>query len=308
MDPNAYRALKENAAWIDLTGRGKIRVTGDDRVRLIHAMCTNQVQDLQPGLGCYAFFLTPQGRIIADANVFYMPDYLLLDTEPETKTRVLQHIDQYIIADDVLLHDFTDDWATVTVEGPGAAEVMEKLGASPGHIPLSLVEWGKAQVAHWSYTGGQGYAVYLPADEKLQLIANLTAAGVPQADAQTADAVRIANHRPRYGIEITEANIPQETGQMQAIHFSKGCYLGQEIVERVRSRGHVNRMLTPIRVEGQAAPEKGTKVLSGEKEVGEILSSAETPDGIAGFAVIRAEALGSPLTAAGATILPQSRG
>lgn len=305
MDPNAYRALKENAAWIDLTGRGKIRVTGDDRVRLIHAMCTNHVQDLQPGLGCYAFFLTPQGRIIADANVFYMPDYLLLDTEPETRKRILQHLEQYIIADDVLLHDFTDDWATVSVEGPGAEQVLTTLGAAPGHIANSLVEWGHAQVAHWSYTGGPGYAVFLPAEEKAQLIANLTVAGVPQANAATAEALRIANGRLRYGVEITEANIPHETGVMQAIHFSKGCYLGQEIVERVRSRGHVNRTVTAVQIEGGQAPERGTKVLSGEKEVGEILSAAETPDGIAGFAMIRAEALNSSLSAGGASVLPR---
>jgi folate-binding protein YgfZ len=305
MDPNAYRALKENAAWIDLTGRGKIRVTGEDRVRLVHAMCTNHVQDLQPGTGCYAFFLTSQGRIIADVNIFYMPDYLLLDTEPETKSRVMEHLDKFIIADDVLLHDFTDEWATVSVEGPKAEEVLCKLGASPGHIPHSLVEWGHAQVAHWSYTGGQGYAVYLPLEEKPQLISNLTVAGVPQADMQTADALRIASNRPRFGTEITDANIPQETGQMQAVHFAKGCYLGQEIVERVRSRGHVNRVLTSVRIEGDAAPEIGARVMSGDKEVGEILSAAQTPEGIVGFAFLRAEALNSALSAGGVTLVPQ---
>jgi folate-binding protein YgfZ len=268
-------------------------------------MCTNHIQDLQPGTGCYAFFLTSQGRIIADVNVFYMPDYLLLDTEPETKSRVMEHLEKFIIADDVLLNDFTDDWATVSIEGPRAEEVLVRLGAAPGHITHSLVEWGHAQVAHWSYTGGQGYAVYLPGEEKLRLIANLTAAGVPQADLQTADAVRILNNRPRYGIEITDANIPQETGQMQAVHFSKGCYLGQEIVERVRSRGHVNRVLTSVSIEGDSAPAKGTRVLSGEKEVGEIISAVETPEGIAGFAVLRAEALESGLTAGGAAVVPR---
>jgi aminomethyltransferase len=305
MDPNAYRALNENAAWIDLTGRGKIRVTGEDRVRLLHAMCTNHVQNLQPGTGCYAFFLTPQGRIIADVNIFYMPDYLLLDTEPETTARVMEHLEKYIIADDVLLHDFTEDWATVSVEGPRAEDVLTQLGAAPGRIPLSMVEWGHAQVARWSYTGAPGYAVYLPAEEKPQLIANLTVAGVLQADAGTADALRIANCRPRYGIEITEANIPHETGQMQAVHFSKGCYLGQEIVERVRSRGHVNRVLTAIEVQGDSLPERGTRVLAGNKEVGEIVSTARIPDRIAGFAVIRAEALDSELSAAGATVVPR---
>src|SRR3954453_19633501 len=107
MDSRAYQALREESAWIDLTGRGKIRVTGDDRVRLLHAMCTNHVEDLLPGTGCYAFFLSPQGRILADVNIFCMPDYFLLDTEADTKQRVAEHLDKYIIADDVTLHDFT---------------------------------------------------------------------------------------------------------------------------------------------------------------------------------------------------------
>src|SRR3954470_2146452 len=101
MDRNSYDALRERAAWIDLTGRGKIRATGDDRARLLHSMTTNNIQALLPGEGCYTFFLTAQGRIIADANIFAMTDYLLIDTEPETKQRVYEHLDKFIIADDV---------------------------------------------------------------------------------------------------------------------------------------------------------------------------------------------------------------
>src|SRR4051794_16112399 len=102
---NGYQALRESAAWIDLSGRGKIRLTGEDRARLLHAMTTNEIQKLAPGQGSYTFFLNAQGRILADANVVILEDTVLLDTEPETRERVFQHLDQFIIADDVTLED-----------------------------------------------------------------------------------------------------------------------------------------------------------------------------------------------------------
>ena len=303
MDTSAFEALRQRAAWFEVPGRGKIRVTGEDRARLLHAMCTNHVQDLLPGTGCYAFFLTAQGRIVADANVFCLPDYLLLDTAGETKQPLMEHLEKYIIADDVAMHDFTADSATVVVEGPDAEAILTQLGAVPGRIPYSYVEWGvDARVAHCTWTGGPGYSVFLSKEAKRELTSNLADAGVPEASFEMAEALRIANGRPRFGVEITSANIPQETQQMHAVHFSKGCYLGQEIVERVRSRGHVNRLLTPVRATGPVA--KGTKVSADGKDVGEILSAAATPDGFVAFAMLRAEALQSLLTADGVSLTP----
>src|SRR6476619_466079 len=100
-----YEALRTSAAWVDLSSRGKIIATGDDRVRLLHAMTTNHIQQLQPGQGCYAFFLNAQGRIVADVNVFVLPDRLLLDVEPELREKVYEHLDKFIIADDATLED-----------------------------------------------------------------------------------------------------------------------------------------------------------------------------------------------------------
>ena len=110
-----YEALRESAAWTDLSSRGKIRVTGEDRARLLHAMATNQIQALTPGQGCYTFFLNAQGRILADANVLCQDDAIILDTEPETRERLFQHLDQFIIADDVTLEDTTEALATRAV-------------------------------------------------------------------------------------------------------------------------------------------------------------------------------------------------
>ena len=269
MDRNSYDALRERAAWIDLTGRGKIRATGEDRARLLHSMTTNNIQDLLPGEGCYTFFLTAQGRIIADANVFAMTDYLLIDTEPQTKQRVYEHLNKFIIADDVTLHDFTNDYNTVNVEGPQAEDMLRSLDLPAAHLPCSIAEWSHCEVAHVTYTGQRGYSLFIPCEHKEDVIAKLTAAGVVQADLPTADVVRIENGRPRFGVDFTENNLPQETQQMHAVHFSKGCYLGQEIVERVRSRGHVNKVLVPIEIEASEAPAAGAVIEVDGKEAGQ---------------------------------------
>jgi aminomethyltransferase len=295
MDEKAYRALHENAAWIDLSGRGKIRVTGEDRARLLHAMCTNHIEDLQPGSGCYAFFLTAQGRIIADAHVFCMPDHLLIDCEPESRAPLLEHLDKFIIADDVTLHDFTDATSTISLDGPLSQDLLESLGAVPAHLPGTLVEWGRLQIAHKTYTGGPGYCIFVPAENKAELLEQL---GAPEADLQTADTVRLEYGRPRFGVDFGGTNIPHETGLLDAVHFSKGCYIGQEIVERVRSRGHVNRILTHLVIDGENVPPRGAKVMGGDKEAGEIASAAFSlaKGMVFAFAILRAELVSGPLT------------
>ena len=113
---NGYAALREAAGWLELPGRGKIRLTGEDRARLLHAMTTNHIEKLKPGEGCYAFFLNAQGRILGDVNLFCFEDHILLDTEPETRQKLFEHLDRYIIADDVTVEDETDRFATLAVE------------------------------------------------------------------------------------------------------------------------------------------------------------------------------------------------
>lgn len=304
MDRISYEALHQRAAWIDLTGRGKIRAMGEDRARLLHSMTTAHIEELVPGVGCYAFFLTAQGRILADAHVFAMTDYLLIDTEPETKQRVFDHLDKFIIADDVILRDFTNDYATLNVEGPHAEEVLKQLDAPLAHSPCSIAEWAHSEIAHVSYTGQPGYSFFVPCEHMNDCIAKLQDAGVVQADIATADVVRLENAKPRYGVDITETSIPQETQQMHAVHPSKGCYIGQEIVERVRARGHLNKMLYPIEIATEEAPRSGSPVQADGKEVGTITSAAYSPlkDKVVGFAVIRTEAAATSLTVNGASL------
>jgi folate-binding protein YgfZ len=257
----AYTALRESAAWIDLTARGKIRVTGEDRARLLHAMSTNNIQALTPGQGCYALFLNAQGRILADVNVLCFDDHLLLDTEPELLSKIHDHLDRYIIADDVTLENVTAQMDTVALEGPQAAAVLSRLGAPVPEAPWSHAAWGTGTVQRTA----QGFLLFFPKRQTPDL-------GAPEASAEEARTVRIEQGRPRYGEEITDRHLVQETGLMHAVSFTKGCYLGQEIVERVRSRGQVHKQLRAVQLDTDVPPEPGTKL--GDAE---IASSAYSP-------------------------------
>jgi folate-binding protein YgfZ len=274
-----YRALREHAAWIDLSERGKLYATGEDRARLLHAMTTQQVEQMHPGDGCYAFFLNAQGRILGDANLFCLADSFLLDTEPGTRRKLFEHIDRYIIADDVTLEDATERLATVGIEGPDAAAVLEKLGAPAPEAESASLAWGERLVARASSTGAGGFFVILPLPQKDEFIAALDAAGVPRATPDDARTVRIELGHPRYGEEITERYLVQETGQLHAVNFSKGCYLGQEIVERVRSRAQIHRVLRRLEIAGTEAPASGAKLKAADSnnDAGEIASAVFSP-------------------------------
>ncbi len=307
MNSLAYEALRQHAAWIDLSGRGKIRLTGEDRARLLHAMTTNHVQQLTPGTGCYAFFLTANGRVLSDVNLFCLPEYFLLDTEPETDRRVFEHLDKFIIADDVTLEDVTETTATVNLEGPEAEEMLEFLKAPIPEPPYGIVAWADRFIARVSSTGADGFSIFLPVEQKADLIAQLESAGAVEADRDTADVMRIENAKPRYGVDITEALIPQETQQMQALHFSKGCYLGQEIVERVRSQGHITKQLTPMEIDTEEAFDGPIKIIADGKEAGEITSSAFSParNKVVALGILRVKAMtAKDLTANGAPVTP----
>jgi len=271
---DAYRHLREGAALVDLGGRGRIRVTGDDRVRLLHAMTTNHVEQLEPGAGCYAFFLDAQGHILADVNLLSETEALVLDTEPETREIVYEHLDRFIIADDVTLEDLTALAATLAVEGPGARDALARIGAPTPEESLESSAWGDRKVLRASVTGGEGWWVHVPAGEKDAFVAE---AGLVQATDADVRTVRLENAHPRYGEDITDSVIPHETQLLHAVHFSKGCYLGQEIVERVRARGHVNRLLVHLRVEGNHAPAAGARLVAEDKDVGYVTSAASSP-------------------------------
>ena len=287
-----YEALRTTAAWVDLSARGKIRVTGEDRARLLHAMSTNHVKDLQPGDGVYAFFLNDKGRILTDAYIYSFGDSLLLDTEPETADKLRDHLDRYIIADDATVEDETDRWACIGLEGPTSIDRARELRIPAPDRKDSLERWEEGFVARVASTGPEGLRIFVLVGQKNTLISRLKSSGIPEASSEECRIVRLENGIPRYGEDISERYLVQETQLMHAVHANKGCYLGQEIVERVRSRGQVHRVLTPIRVRSTVPPAPGTKLRADEKDIAEITSAVFSPalEEVVGLAYVRTEA------------------
>ena len=270
-----YEALRRGAAWMNLSARGRIAVRGRDRARLLHNLTSNDIKKLGAGSGCYAFLLSPQGRIQADLTLLACDNQISLDTEPELREKIAQHIRRYIVADQVDLEDVTVATCAIALEGPESAAFLEKAGGVAPVADYQHVAWGETIVARISLTGQPGFRVYGATGAAAEIIRRLEEAGAQPASDEDARLVRIENGRPRYGEDIRDTSLAQETGQMHAVSFNKGCYLGQEIVERIRAQGHVNRKLVRLRLDS-AVPAGAILTVAGT-EAGEITSSACSP-------------------------------
>jgi folate-binding protein YgfZ len=279
-----FHAMLSGCGLYDLSGRAKIAVTGSDRVRWLNGMATNNVRDLASGHGVYAFLLNAQGRIQADLYIFQRGDSLLVDTECGQREKVLQLFDHYIIADDVEIADVSDKLTALGLTGPESRKVLERAGiAVPdlAYMQFADVAWQKKSAAllHAGEEVGESWQLWIAPEHAGELWNALIKAGARPTGTTALNFFRIARGIPQFGVDIRERDLPQETGQTRALNFTKGCYLGQEIVERIRSRGAVHRQFTAFVVEG-TLPEAGAKILAGEKEdkeVGEITSSAILP-------------------------------
>jgi folate-binding protein YgfZ len=279
-----YQALRTSAAWFDISDRTRLRLTGTDRIRLLHALATNAIEGLAEGDHTQTFFLTPQGRIVARCRVYIDGDSVLLDSEAGSRQRLADYLDQYIIMDDVTVADETGSTVAIAVEGSAADEF--RIGKA---YPSAL-------------TGLPGYWIEAPKAAEGELRGRLSAAGIPRAEAADWEAVRVENRIPVHGKDYGETNIPHETQLLDAVSFSKGCYVGQEIVERVNSQGQVNRLLTPVEIESAEVP-ASAELRLGERAVGQISSAIVSPrtGQVVGFAIVRREALapGAELTVDG---------
>jgi folate-binding protein YgfZ len=313
-----FQALVSGCGLYDLSSRAKIAVTGGDRVRWMNGMVSNNVRDLGAGHGVYAFMLNAQGRIQADLYVFQRGDSLLVDTELGQREKVLQLFDHYIIADDVEIADVSDKLTALGLAGPESRNVLQRAGiAVPDLAPLELCSpkcdcaCGCLQctLVRGDEAAGTSYEIWLSPDQRESTWDALVTAGATTVGAGALELRRINFGIPRYGVDIRERDLPQETGQARALNFTKGCYLGQEIVERIRSRGAVHRQFTAFVVEG-ALPGAGSKILAEDKEVGEITSSAVLPlpggDRALALGYLRREAGGKDLSVGTATLKPAS--
>ena len=278
-----FAALLSGCGIYDLSGRAKIAVTGGDRVRWLNGMVTNNIRDLAQGHGVYAFLLNPQGHILGDLYAYNRGNSLMLDTDQSQSEKLLATFDHYIIMDDVEVTDVGDKLTAIGIAGPKVREVLRAAGFEITELePLQFVDttWQNAAVTvvRGDNASVESYELWLSPERVTILQDALTKAGATVAGATALELLRIAAGIPRYGQDIRERDLPQETEQQRALHFSKGCYIGQEIVERIRSRGNVHRKFTGFEVQG-VLPAAGTKIQADGKDVGEITSAASLPLG-----------------------------
>jgi folate-binding protein YgfZ len=327
-------ALASGAALHDLGWMRRVAVRGADRFRWLSGMVTNTVNDLFPNSGAWNLVLNAQGRIQGDLTVWRegeeqspqrrnpLPEEqktgdrlagtpfagesgLELEIAADQYDRLMAHLNHYIIMDDVELIPLGEEQVgeagsetAVGLTGPQAGEVLERLGlpALVHSMRATAVEWNgiDLRVVRGYGVLAPHYEFWLPSAGLPRLWSCLRTAGAVPTGCASIEKFRIAEGIPAYGIDIVERDLPQETSQMRALHFSKGCYLGQEIVERIRSRGSVHRHLRPLELFGPA-PAAGTELLGDDgKPAGQITSAAALPlpkgQRVFALAMIRAEA------------------
>ncbi len=313
-----FQALVSGCGIYDLSSRAKIRLTGSDRVRWLNGMVTNNIRDLALKHGVYCFLLNAQGHIQADFYTYNMGDSVLVDTDAQLREKVLAHFDKFIIMDDVEVADVTATLGVIGVAGPHAKAVMRAAGIElPELAPLEMCtprcdcDCGclECTIVRGDEAAGDSYEIWLAPDQMKSAWDAMIGAGAIAVGTDALEMRRIGHGMPRYGVDIRERDLPQETGQIRALSFTKGCYLGQEIVERIRSRGAVHREFTAFLVDGPL-PAPGTRIQADEKEVGEITSGAELPmlEGNRAVALgyLRREATGKNLRAGAAMLKPTS--
>ena len=324
-----YARIRAGSALIDAAARGRVAVRGSDRQSFLQALLTNDVASLGPGTGCYAALLTPLGRMVTDLRVFELGEVMLLEVPRAVKDALMARLDQLIFSEDVQLLDLSDVLGCVSVQGPGAmAAVEQALAGGPGGGASGLA----AELASWSAfqnrqieLGGQagilarvdefglpGVLIFAPPAVLPSVAAAIAAAGAMVPDDEVVETLRVESGTPLFLVDMTDDTIPLEAGiEARAISSTKGCYPGQEVIVRIRDRGHgrIVRKLVGLAIDGDVEPTPGEKLLADAKDVGHVTSAAYSPTlgrPIAlGYVHRDHIAAGSRLTVAhGDTILP----
>ena len=285
--PAEYQALRHGVGLCDVSHRGLVRVTGRERQRFVHAMVSNDTQSLQPGQGCYATFLNVKGHLMADFVVYAEADAYVLELEPQVVCPFIAAIEYFVISEDVTFHDESGHWGIVALQGPRAAELLAR--ATGQEVPaLQMYASAACQIAghvvccmRRSYTGELGYLLRtapaaLP-EVWNALWAHREVCKVQAVGLEMLDVARIEAGIPVYGRDMTEETIPVEANLEAALSYTKGCYIGQEVIARIEARGHVNRKLVGLLLDDTRLPEPGAKIVSPQREVGWITSSAYSP-------------------------------
>ena len=280
-----FTALRSTCGVYNLENRAKIQLTGSDRVRWLNGMITNNVRDLTAGHGVYGFLLNPQGHILGDLIAYNRGEHILVDTDQSQLETILTTFDHYIIMDDVEVANISDKLSAIGLAGPNAGSVLKAAGFEVPELKTLQIADLPWQQTNVSIVRGESvsfpsYEIWVAPEHAASVRETLQRSGAVPVGPEALELYRIALGIPLYRKDIRERDLPQETEQQRALNFNKGCYVGQEIVERIRSRGAVHRKFTGFTVTG-VAPAPGTKIQAQAKDVGEITSSAviPSPDG-----------------------------
>jgi folate-binding protein YgfZ len=278
-----WAQLNSGCGVYDLGFRAQISLTGNDHVRWLNGMVTNNIRDLAAGQGVYAFLLNPQGRILGDLYAYNRDEFITVETDRSHLDKILATFDHYIIMDDVEVKNESDAFTALGIAGPKAREVLQKAGIQfPDLQPLQLHEIQcdcdcgcvNCTIVRRDDVADESYEIWLAPAHVKSLWDALISSGAAPVGYEALELQRIATGIPLYDVDIRERDLPQETEQARALNFNKGCYVGQEIVERIRSRGAVHRKFTGFVIKGAAQIAAGMKIVAGEKEVGEVTSVA----------------------------------
>lgn len=261
-----YRQLLEGAGYHVRADRGRLILRGADRLPYLHGLLTNDIAALQPGTGCYAALLTAQGRMVADMRVFETGEMVLVDLDRSLAEPIREHFDRFVITEDVSIENASDTLVQIGVYGPAAEAIVRK--AVPQH-PLTIPS---------NDFGLAGFELMVPPDRASSVEEALRSMGAIAVDGELLEVTRVEAGAPRFLVDMDTTTIPLEAGiEDRAISFTKGCYVGQEVIIRVMHRGggRVAKKLVGLRSSG--ALQKDARVLVGEREVGRVTSAVVSP-------------------------------
>ena len=292
-----YRALREAAGIVDRSARGRLTVTGADRRSYLQGLLSNDIAALVGGSGCYATYLTAQGRMIADMRVFETGHSLLVDLDGTLADSIAARWSQFVFSEDVQIANDSSSTAEIGVYGPSSARVIAAAIAGELNAPADRIEETLSALPvyanrEWDFRGAhihvlasddvgvRGFDLVMPVDFKDDLLTLLQQAGGVVVGPEAVEVCRIEGGRPLFRVDMDEETIPLEAGiEDRAISLTKGCYVGQEIIIRVLHRGHgrVARKLVGIAIEpGASVPSAGDKISVGDRELGSMTSATES--------------------------------
>jgi folate-binding protein YgfZ len=280
-----YRALKSGAGLRELDNQLVVRVSGDDRVSFLHGMCTADVKGLRTGGVAPALFVTERAHMIADLFLYALADALLIEIAQEAWPRVRSHLEQFLVADDVEFDELAS-LRVVDFEGPGAAAILaESTGTATPETwhfhPANML----AQIPRF---GAAAFTMLVEKDELATTLPRVDPAHqVLRLGAEALDVIRIENGLARVGIDTGEKTLALEARLERAISLDKGCYIGQETLERATARGGIKRRLCGLRIEGGRLPDAGSVILADDKPVGVLTSVLRSPAlGVIGLSIL----------------------